>query len=155
MWNTPMVSILKEVIYMLIINECCLKGFWDVALSDIGNWLGWFLGSCDGLLCALIVFVIIDYVTCVMCDVFDKKFSSADFKGICQKVLIFLLVGMANILEIQIIGTDGLLRTAVIAFYIACEGLLILENAVHLGLPIPQKMKEILAKLRDRSEGGK
>ena len=118
-----------------------------------GGWLGYFLGGCDGLLFALVVFVAVDYITGVMCAVSDKKLSSeVGFKGICRKVLIFLLVGIANIVDVQVIGTGSVLRTAVIFFYLSNEGVSLLENAAHLGLPVPEKMKDILAQLHDRAE---
>lgn len=121
--------------------------------AGIGGWLGYFLGGCDGLLIALLLFVITDYITGVMCAIADKKLSSAvGFKGICRKVLIFLLVGIANILDMQVIGTGSVLRTAVIFFYISNEGVSLLENAGHLGLPIPVKIKSVLEQLHDRAE---
>ena len=133
-----------------------MKEFWNViqlAFAAIGGWLGWFLGGCDGLLYALIAFVVVDYVTGVMCAVVDKKLSSAvGFRGIFKKVLIFLLVGVANILDAQVIGTGCVLRTAVIFFYISNEGVSLLENAGHLGLPIPTKLKAVLEQLHDRAE---
>ena len=117
------------------------------------DWLGWFLGGCDGLLLALVAFAVIDYITGVMCAAADKKLSSAvGFKGICRKVLIFLLVGIANILDVDVIGTGSVMRTAVIFFYLSNEGLSLLENAAHLGLPIPETLKDILAQLHDRAE---
>lgn len=122
-------------------------------MPAIGGWLGYFLGGCDGLLIALVVFVVVDYVTGVMCAISDKKLSSeVGFKGICRKVLIFLLVGISNILDVQVIGTGSVLRTAVIFFYLSNEGVSLLENAAHLGLPVPEKMKEILEQLHDRAE---
>lgn len=97
------------------------------------------------------VFVVVDYITGVMCAVADKKLSSeVGFKGICRKVLIFLLVGIANILDVQVIGTGSVLRTAVIFFYISNEGISLTENAAHLGLPIPEKLKVVLEQLHDR-----
>lgn len=133
-----------------------MKGFWNMAqfvFSAVGGWLGWFLGGCDGLMYALIAFVVIDYITGVMCGVADKKLSSGvGFKGICRKVLIFMLVGIANILDMEVIGTGSVLRTAIIFFYISNEGVSLLENAGHLGLPIPQKMKDVLEQLHKRSE---
>ena len=133
-----------------------MKEFWNMiqmVFAAIGGWLGWFLGGCDGLLIALVVFVAIDYVTGVMCAVSDKKLSSeVGFKGICRKVLIFLLVGIANIVDVQVIGTGSVLRTAVIFFYLSNEGVSLLENSAHLGLPVPEKMKDILAQLHDRAE---
>lgn len=133
-----------------------MKEFWNViqmVFAAIGGWLGWFLGGCDGLVIALVAFVAIDYITGVMCAIADKKLSSeVGFKGICRKVLIFLLVGVANILDVQVIGTGSVLRTAVIFFYLSNEGVSLLENAAHLGLPVPEKMKEILEQLHDRAE---
>ena len=125
-----------------------MKEFWNtiqLIFTAIGGWLGYFLGGCDGLLYALIAFVVIDYITGVMCAINDKTLSSeVGFRGICRKVLIFLLVGIANILDVQVIGTGSVLRTAVIFFYISNEGVSLLENAAHLGLHIPEKFKDIL-----------
>lgn len=131
-----------------------MKEFWNttqMVFTAIGGWLGYFLGGCDGLLYALIAFVVIDYITGVMCAVADKKLSSTvGFKGICRKVLIFLLVGIANILDVQVIGSGSVLRTAVIFFYISNEGVSLVENAAHLGLPVPDKLKDVLEQIHDR-----
>nr|DAK77614.1 MAG TPA: holin [Caudoviricetes sp.] len=136
-----------------------MKEFWNtiqLIFTAVGGWLGYFLGGCDGLLYALIAFVVIDYITGVMCAIIDRKLSSAvGFKGIFRKVLIFLLVGIANIIDVQVIGTGAVLRTAVIFFYISNEGVSLLENAGHLGLPIPDKIKTVLEQLHDRAENGK
>ena len=133
-----------------------MKEFWNtiqLIFTAVGGWLGYFLGGCDGLLYALIAFVVIDYITGVMCAIIDRKLSSAvGFKGIFRKVLIFLLVGIANIIDVQVIGTGAVLRTAVIFFYISNEGVSLLENAGHLGLPIPQKLKDVLSQLHKREE---
>lgn len=135
-----------------------MKEFWNMIQfisAVVGGWLGWFLGGCDGLLYALLVFVAVDYATGVMCAVGDKRLSSGvGFKGICRKILIFLLVGIANILDAQVIGSGSVLRTAAIFFYISNEGISLLENAAHLGLPIPEKMKAVLEQLHDRGEKG-
>lgn len=133
-----------------------MKDFWNViqfVFAAVGGWLGYFLGGCDGLLYALIAFVVIDYITGVMCAITEKKLSSeVGFKGICRKVLIFLLVGIANILDVQVIQTGSVLRTAIIFFYISNEGVSLLENAAHLGLPVPEKIKVVLKQLHDKSE---
>ena len=133
-----------------------MKEFWgtvQLAFAAVGGWLGWFLGGCDGLLYALIAFVVVDYITGIMCAVIDKKLSSSvGFKGIFKKVLIFALVGIAHILDINVIGTGSVLRTAIIFFYISNEGVSLLENAGHLGLPIPAKLKAVLEQLHDRAE---
>lgn len=135
-----------------------MKEFWNtiqLAFAATGGWLGYFLGGCDGLLIALIVFAVVDYITGVMCAVADHSLSSAvGFKGICRKVLIFTLVGIANIIDVHVIGDGSILRTAVIFFYLSNEGVSLLENAAHLGLPIPEKLKDVLEQLHDRSEKG-
>ena len=131
-----------------------MKEFWttiQVVFAGIGGWLGWFLGGCDGLLIALLAFVVIDYITGVMCAFVDKKLSSAvGFKGIFKKILIFALVGVGHILDTMVIGTGSVLRTAVIFFYISNEGVSLVENAAHLGLPVPDKLKDVLEQLHDR-----
>lgn len=133
-----------------------MKQFWNtiqLVFSALGGWIGYFLGGCDGLLYALIAFVVIDYLTGVMCAITDKKLSSAvGFKGIFRKVLIFLLVGIANVIDVEVIGTGAVLRTAVIFFYISNEGVSLLENAGHLGLPVPEKIRSVLEQLHDRAE---
>ena len=135
-----------------------MKEFWNtiqLVFAGIGGWLGYFLGGCDGLLIALVVFAVVDYITGVMCAVADKKLSSmVGFKGICRKVLIFTLVGIANVVDVHVIGDGSILRTAVIFFYLSNEGVSLLENAAHLGLPIPEKLKEVLEQLHDRNESG-
>ena len=134
-----------------------MKEFWNtvqLAFAAVGGWLGYFLGGCDGLLYALIAFVAIDYITGVMCAISDKTLSSeVGFKGICCKVLIFLLVGIGNIIDVQVLGSPGVLRTAVIFFYLSNEGVSLLENAAHLGLPVPDAIKTVLEQLHDRSDG--
>ena len=133
-----------------------MKEFWNViqaAFTAVGGWLGWFLGGCDGLLIALVAFVILDYITGVMCAVVDKKLSSeVGFKGIFRKILIFVMVGVGHLLDVQVIGNGSILRTAAIFFYISNEGVSLVENAAHLGLPIPKKLKEVLEQLHDRAE---
>ena len=97
-----------------------MKEFWSmvqIVFAGIGGWLGYFLGGCDGLVLALLLFVVMDYITGIMCAVADKKLSSeVGFKGICRKVLIFMLVGIANVLDVQVIGNGSSLSTAVIFF---------------------------------------
>ncbi len=135
-----------------------MKDIWNtvqLALTMIGGWVGYFLGGCDGLIFALVAFAVADYITGVLCAIESKKLSSeVGFKGICRKVLIFLLVGIANILDVHVLGMGSVLRTAVIFFYISNEGISLLENATRLGLPIPEKMKLVLEQLHDRSEKG-
>ena len=133
-----------------------MKEFWNtiqLAFTAVGGWLGYFLGGCDGLLYTLLAFVVLDYVTGIMCAVADKKLSSAvGFRGLFRKVLIFALVGVGHLLDVQVLGAVGVLRTAVIFFYLSNEGVSLIENAAHLGLPIPAKLKAVLEQLHDRAE---
>lgn len=136
-----------------------MKNVWNwiqVALSALGGGIGWFLGGLDGFLYALIAFVVIDYITGVMCAIVDKKLSSnVGFRGIFRKVLIFVMVGVGNLIDTQLIGSGEALRTAVIFFYISNEGVSLLENAAHIGLPIPEKLKDVLAQLHNRTDADK
>ena len=123
----------------------------QIAITAIGGWLGYFLGGLDGLMIALIVLMTLDYVSGVMCAIIDKKLSSAvGFKGVCKKVFILMLVGVAHIIDLHVVGTGSALRGAVICFYMSNEGLSLLENAAHIGLPIPDKLRDILAQLHDK-----
>ena len=131
-----------------------MKEFWNtlqLAFTVVGGWLGYFLGGCDGLILALLLFVVTDYITGVMCAAVDKKLSSSvGFKGIFRKVLIFMLVGIANIIDFQVIKQGSVIRTAVIFFYLSNEGLSLIENAAHLGLPVREKLKNVLEQLHDK-----
>ena len=133
-----------------------MKDVWNMiqfTLTLIGGWVGWFLGGMDGLIYALIAFVAIDYLTGVMCAIDDCTLSSeVGFRGICRKMLIFLLVAIGHIIDSTVIQSGSTLRTAVIFFYLSNEGVSILENAGHLGLPIPKKLKAILEQLDEEDE---
>lgn len=133
-----------------------MRSIWtgiQIAFSAIGGFIGWLLGGFDGFLYALIAFAVIDYITGVMCAISDKRLSSeVGFKGICRKVLIFVLVGIGNLVDVYVLGEARVLRTAVIFFYLSNEGVSLLENSAHLGLPIPQKLKSVLEQLHNRNE---
>ena len=133
-----------------------MKEIWNwiqVTFAAVGGWLGYFLGGWDGFLYALLTFVVIDYITGLMCAVLDKKLSSeVGFRGIFKKVLIFSLVAIGHIIDKNVIGDGSVIRTAVIFFYLSNEGISILENAVHVGLPVPQKLKDILDQIHNRTE---
>lgn len=133
-----------------------MKIIWNwmqTALVIIGGAVGWFIGECNGLLIALVIFVLFDYITGVICAVINKKLSSdIGFLGIAKKILIFVLVGVANLIDTNVIGSGSALRSAVIFFYLSNEGISILENAAHSGLKIPKKLVDILEQLNEKSE---
>lgn len=133
-----------------------MKSLWisiQLGFATIGGFLGWFLGGFDGFLYALVAFVVLDYITGVMLAILEKRLSSeVGAKGIFKKVLTFSLVGIGHIIDSHIIGDGSVVRTAVIFFYLSNEGVSILENASRIGLPIPEKLKDILFQLRERED---
>ena len=133
-----------------------IVGYCQLGFAAIGGALGWFIGGLDGFLYALIAFVVIDYLTGLLAAGVQKKLSSeVGFKGIAKKIAIFVLVGIANISDVDVIQNGTALRTAVIFFYLSNEGLSILENAGNIGLPIPEKLKTMLAQLKDKEDDQK
>ncbi len=130
-----------------------MKEIWtfiQLGFAGVGGWLGWFLGGYDGFIYALIAFVVIDYLLGVMCAILEKHLSSdVGAQGIFKKVVIFSLVGIAHIIDQNIIGDGSAIRTAVIFFYLSNEGISIIENATRLGLPIPSKLRDVLEQLKD------
>lgn len=133
-----------------------MKEFWgwiQVVFAAIGGWAGYFVGGADEMFYALLILVVCDYITGVLCAIADRKLSSdVGFKGICRKVLIFIMVGIANVIDVNVLGEPGVLRTAVIFFYISNEGLSLIENSAYLGLPVPESMKRVLEQLHNRAE---
>ena len=119
--------------------------------AGVGAVLGDFVGNMDGLVAVLITFVVVDYITGVLCAIVEKRLSSSiGFKGICQKVMIFCLVGIANLLDANVLDAGSMLRTAVIFFYCANEGISIVENAARIGLPVPEKLTEVMRQLKSK-----
>ncbi|MFR1708864.1 MAG: holin family protein [Clostridium sp.] len=127
--------------------------FIQAIFAAIGGYIGWFLGGVDGFMYALITFVVIDYVTGLMVAVLEKKLSSeVGFRGIFKKVLIFVMVGIGNIIDVHLIGNGSAIRTAVIFFYVSNEGISIIENSAKIGLPIPEKLRDILKQLNKEDD---
>lgn len=125
----------------------------ELMFAALGGFLGWFFGGFDGFLYALIVFVVTDYFTGVLAAGVRHELSSeVGFKGIAKKVCIFVLVGIANIIDTQVIQNGSAIRTAVIFFYLSNEGLSVLENAAVIGLPIPEKLKAMLIQLANEKK---
>lgn len=133
-----------------------MKEFWhyiQALFSAIGGFLGFFLGGMDGLLYALLCFVIIDYITGVIYGIYNKSLSSeTGFKGLLKKVLIFALVGVGHVIDHHVIHQGDVIRSAICFFYISNEGISILENCAKLGLPIPKKLKQILKQIREEGK---
>lgn len=126
----------------------------QLLFSLLGGALSALVGGMDSLMIVLIACMIIDYLTGIMHAILEKQLSSAvGFKGICKKVLIFTLVGVAHLLDMHILGATGALRSAVICFYLANEGVSLMENAARIGLPIPDALREVLAQLHAKEEG--
>jgi len=121
-----------------------------IMLALLGGVLGWLLGGFNSLAYALVAFMSIDYITGVLLAIYEKNVSSdIGFKGICKKVLIFVLVSLGNIIDQYIIGSGSSLRTILIMFYLSNEGISILENAAKMGVPFPQKLKDVLQQINN------
>lgn len=119
----------------------------------VGAFLGWFLGGLDDLLYVLLIFMAVDYLTGVLCAISERKLSSEiGFKGIMRKVLILVLVGIAHALDVYLLKNGSAIRTATIFFYVSNEGISLLENASRLGLPVPEKLKEVLKQLHGKND---
>ena len=117
--------------------------------AGAGAALGEYLGSFDSLMYALMAFIVTDYITGLLCAIVERNLSSEiGFRGICHKVFILMLVGVANVIDVHVIGGGCVLRSAVIFFYISNEGISIIENAARIGLPVPEKLTNILKQLR-------
>lgn len=135
-----------------------MKSIWNMiqaVFTVLGGALGWFFGGMDGMMYALIAFAVCDYITGVMCAITEKKLSSEiGFKGIFKKVTIFILVGIGHLIDAYVIKSGNTLRTAVMFFYISNEGISLLENAARLGLPVPERIKNILAQMHKKGGVG-
>ena len=124
-----------------------------IIFAAIGSALSYFLGGFDGLLVALVIMVTLDYITGVMSAVINRRLSSATgFKGIFHKVLIFILAGVGHTLDLYVLKTGDILRSAVIFYYIANEGISIVENAAEIGLPVPKKLRDALIQIKKESD---
>ena len=132
----------------------------ETMFAAIGGAIAAFLGGFDGLLTALVIFIVIDYITGIFAAVVQKRLSSAiGYKGIIRKALIFLIIGMADLIDRHIlnlsVGGGEIVRDIVICFFLANEGVSIFENAALIGLPIPKVMKNILLQLREKIDKNK
>ncbi|MDT3768153.1 phage holin family protein [Gleimia hominis] len=125
----------------------------QAAITGIGAALAAYLGGLNSLAYALIVFTIADYITGVLAAINERRLSSAvGFRGISRKILIFILVGLAHLIDVHILGAPGVLRAAVIFFYLSNEGISLIENATRLGLPIPPQMRGALDAIANHAQ---
>lgn len=121
-----------------------------IMVQDI---IGIALGGWDGLLSALVLFIVVEYLTQILVAILNKKISSEiGFRGMAKKISIIFLVMVGNVIDVLVIQNGSIIRTAVIFFYLSNEGILILENVAIMGLPIPQKLKDILEQFTDGKE---
>ena len=119
----------------------------------VGAVLGFMYGEVTGLFWALIAFMATDYITGVVVAAINKQLSSeVGFKGLAKKLMILVFVSLGHIADMYVLGGTPVAMSAVMLFYIANEGLSIIENAGNLGLPVPKKLKDIMAQLKKESE---
>ena len=127
--------------------------YFQITITCLGGLAGMFLGDLSGVMTALIIFMIVDYITGVLVAISTKNLSSSiGFKGIFKKFVILLLVGIANLIDVYVVQIGGGVRLMVIIFYLSNEGISIIENATTLGLPVPDKLKSILEQIDDNEE---
>ena len=110
---------------------------------------GYLFGAFDGMMTALITLTVLDYITGIIAAVVEKKLSSeVGARGIAKKVIMLLVVAVANIADRSVIGEGNVLRSVTAMFYIANEGISLLENGARLGVPMPKKLIDVLAQLK-------
>ena len=128
--------------------------FWSMVCAGCRAAANWYWGGSDGLMASLVVFVVMAHVTDGMCAVVDRRLiGRAVIQDIFKSILIFILVGIGNILDTNVLIGTPALRMTIILYYLSVEGLITLENAVHLGLPVPEKLREVLEQIRLERNG--
>lgn len=128
-------------ILLIMVKRILLLVERGIVIGGLGGW--------DGLLAALILFMIVEYLSQILVVILNKqKSNEIGFCGIAKKVSIFFLVAMGNVIDTLIIQNGSTIRIVVILFYLSHEGIIILKNVEILGLPIPQKLKDILEQLK-------
>lgn len=128
--------------------------FWSLALSWGKAFANWYWGGLDDLLSSLVVFVVMAHITDGMCMMVDHRpLSRAWIQEVFKTILIFILVGVGNILDTNVLTSTPALRMTLIVYYISVEGVIILENVAHMGLPVPERLREVLERLRQNRIG--
>ena len=125
----------------------------DSIAGAVGAVLGFMYGEVNGLFWALIAFMALDYITGVVVAIIEKRLSSeVGFRGLAKKFLILVFVAVGHIADTYILGGTPAAMSAVMLFYIANEGISIIENAAALGLPVPKKLTSIMEQIKNKSE---
>lgn len=131
-----------------------MSDFWSLALSWGKAFAIWYWGGLDGLLSSLAVFVVMAHITDGMCLIVDHRpLSRGWIQDVFKTILIFILVGFGNILDTNVLTSTPALRMTIILYYLSIEGLIILEDAAHMGLPVPERLREVLERLRQNRIG--
>lgn len=131
-----------------------MSDFWSLALSWGKAFAIWYWGGLDGLLSSLAVFVVMAHITDGMCLIVDHRpLSRGWIQDVFKTILIYILVGVGNVLDTNVLTNTPALRMTIILYYLSVEGLIILENAAHMGLPVPERLREVLERLRQNRIG--
>lgn len=133
---------------------------WDTIVKSvsgaIGAIVGFMYGEINGLFIAIIALMVLDYITGILCAIVTKTLSSeVGFRGLVKKFVILIVIAVGHLVDAYVIGTGSAVMSAVMLFFAANEGISILENAAILGLPIPQKLKDVLEQLKDKDKEDK
>jgi len=130
-----------------------MRKLYETFLVGAGAVLGFMFGELDGLFYALIALVVLDYMSGVAVAIARKCLSSEiGFRGICKKIMVFIVVAVANIIDTRVVESGSALRTAALFLFISNEGVSLLENAACLGLPIPARLMNVLQEIKPKSE---
>lgn len=128
-----------------------MREFWSMTYSGCVSFFNWYWGGVGSLLSALIVFVLIAHITDIMCAIVNRRpFGRTVAQGVLKRILIFVLVGIGNVLDENVLASTPVLRVIVILYYLSVEGLNIMESVANLGLPVPEQLKDVLKRLREK-----
>lgn len=132
-----------------------MKEFVNWLCCIMGGFFGFFFGGLDGVVVALLIFVVVDYITGVLSAIYNKKLSSAvGFKGILKKVVILIVVSIGHMVDYYLLGDASMIRDACIFFYISNEGISILENVIAMGVSVPKTLRAVLEQLNEEENDG-
>lgn len=133
-----------------------LKLFLDGLIATCASLFAFLYGDITPLFWAVLAFMVLDYITGVIVAITKHELSSEiGFKGLAKKFLILIFIALAHILDVNVLNTFAVLQSAVMMFFIANEGISLVENAAKLGLPIPSKFLDILKQLKKQGEAEK